>query len=180
MSHPNCSVEHCERPAGRRSGWCPLHYQRWYRTGDPLKVRPRGGGTRRKYFICIVEGCPNLPASRQMCDKHYTRWMRHGDPNKTLRAWRSDNPERADRRGHWQANRLLNPEHCELEPHGYCSPSVIVHHVNEDPTDNRPENLRVLCTRHHILHHRGDFDLDNPDHSRYYVTAKGTLRRRAA
>jgi hypothetical protein len=32
-----CSVEDCEREIQAR-GWCRLHYQRWYRRGDPLAV----------------------------------------------------------------------------------------------------------------------------------------------
>lgn len=30
-----CSIENCERPSYCR-GWCTLHYNRWYRTGDPM------------------------------------------------------------------------------------------------------------------------------------------------
>ena len=128
---------------------------------------------------CSAEGCDSTSATirRGLCPKHYERVRRHGSLE-AQRPWRTDNQERAERRGRWSARRQVAELSCELEPHGFCSPRVIVHHVNEDPTDNRPENLRVLCNRHHILHHKGDFDLDNPDHSGYYVTATGTLRRR--
>ena len=35
-----CKVNGCERPAHSR-GWCPTHYQRWRKYGDPLgNVRP--------------------------------------------------------------------------------------------------------------------------------------------
>lgn len=34
-----CKIEGCGKGAHRR-GWCPAHYSRWYRHGDPL-----GGGT---------------------------------------------------------------------------------------------------------------------------------------
>lgn len=56
----------------------------------------------------------------------------------------------------------------------------MVHHANGDPLDNSPSNLKVLCSRHHVLVHRGGFDLDNPDYSRYYVGKDGTLYRKAA
>lgn len=36
-----CEVENCPTKASSR-GYCNLHYQRWYRHGDPLVVRPRG------------------------------------------------------------------------------------------------------------------------------------------
>lgn len=34
---PRCSVEGCDRPRTNRE-WCKMHYQRWYRNGDPLWV----------------------------------------------------------------------------------------------------------------------------------------------
>lgn len=45
MNEATCSVEGCEADAFSR-GWCPKHYQRWKKHGDPLAVgasgRPRG------------------------------------------------------------------------------------------------------------------------------------------
>lgn len=40
MQDRTCSVAGCDRPA-RARGWCPLHWQRWSNTGDPLGLRPR-------------------------------------------------------------------------------------------------------------------------------------------
>lgn len=31
---------------------------------------------------------------------------------------------------------------------------LVVHHINEDPKDNRPENLISLCHRCHMIHHK--------------------------
>lgn len=33
---PVCKADGCGEEAGRRSGYCPEHYQRYWRTGDPL------------------------------------------------------------------------------------------------------------------------------------------------
>lgn len=119
-----------------------------------------------------------------MCYKHYTRWKRHGDPHFRLRRLGDLTPEAQIGASRRAANEMKGDQPCYLLSYGFCTSQarVYVHHVNENPLDNRPENLRPLCMRHHMLVHRGDFDLENPDHSRYYVTVRGTLRprRRAA
>lgn len=38
----NCSVNDCHRPSKSR-GWCTMHYHRWQRYRDPLRVHPKGG-----------------------------------------------------------------------------------------------------------------------------------------
>lgn len=40
MDERICSIEGCEKRHYTR-GWCNVHYQRWLRHGDPLKVLPR-------------------------------------------------------------------------------------------------------------------------------------------
>lgn len=35
-----CSIDGCDGPIAAR-GWCRKHYLRWYKTGNPMKVRPR-------------------------------------------------------------------------------------------------------------------------------------------
>lgn len=34
-----------------------------------------------------------------------------------------------------------------------CGKKADVHHENEDPTDNRKENLRAWCRSHHVAYH---------------------------
>ena len=34
MNEPMCSIEGCDRPRGKRRGWCDLHYYRWLRSGS--------------------------------------------------------------------------------------------------------------------------------------------------
>jgi DNA-binding CsgD family transcriptional regulator len=51
MASPRlCLIEGCGKPAKSR-GWCAMHFQRWYRTGDPL-VASRSPAT--SYFVDVV------------------------------------------------------------------------------------------------------------------------------
>lgn len=38
MAKRTCSIDGCDSPVIGR-GWCRRHYLRWYKTGDPLKLR---------------------------------------------------------------------------------------------------------------------------------------------
>ena len=37
----SCSVDGCTNGGEITRGWCPMHYRRWKRNGDPLKLKPR-------------------------------------------------------------------------------------------------------------------------------------------
>lgn len=80
QSTRSCSVSSCDRPM-RARGWCPLHYVRWLRQGDPMKLgrpgRPPGRYRRR----CQVTACSRLRYGRGLCAMHYRRWRRHGTPD---------------------------------------------------------------------------------------------------
>jgi hypothetical protein len=72
-----CSIEGCGKPA-RKRGWCPAHYFRWQKHGDPLL----GGPPRARPDSppCAVPGCLKAAQSRGWCNQHYKRWQAHGDP----------------------------------------------------------------------------------------------------
>ena len=73
-----CAVDGCDRPV-RARGWCNPHYLRWYKTGDPEKIRPaRWDGYVRPE--CSVDGCTILAHARGLCTIHFPRMRRHGDP----------------------------------------------------------------------------------------------------
>jgi 5-methylcytosine-specific restriction endonuclease McrA len=55
---------------------CTMHYQRWYKHGDPLYVRPLIVGVAP----CSIPGCEKVVAARGWCTAHWTRWKRHGSP----------------------------------------------------------------------------------------------------
>lgn len=116
MAKPKiCAVPDCGKPSYVR-GWCTVHYQRWKKTGDPLKGGwPRRAiceteGCERKVFArglcsthymngdfrpaCSIDGCSRKAAAKGLCSAHYKRFMRHGSPyvvmrqaNGTYRKW---------------------------------------------------------------------------------------------
>lgn len=66
----------------------------------------------------------------------------------------------ADVRGYAYEHRLVAEEVIGRR----LRPGEIVHHVNGDATDNRPENIRVMASRkHHAAKHRKRSDLRGPD-----------------
>lgn len=77
MSERTCSVENCERPHQGR-GYCNMHYQRWFKHGDPTVLRPKSG--IRKWTGCLVSGCESEHEARGYCKFHYGRLKRRGDP----------------------------------------------------------------------------------------------------
>lgn len=78
MEKPLCKIEDCPNPSLNR-GWCRAHYLRWYKTGDPLKIRPgKWDGYVRP--TCKADGCEVLAHGRGYCISHLKRLDRHGDP----------------------------------------------------------------------------------------------------
>lgn len=83
---------------------------------------------------------------------------------------------RGERSGKWKGGRIINrgyvllrmPDHHLADPKGYVAEHRLVaeqtfgrplttmdhvHHINGDPTDNRPENLRVVTRSEHSMIH---------------------------
>lgn len=74
---PECSIPNCSRyPTSR--GWCPMHYQRWQRYGDPLYRKLQR--PERLPSPCNVEDCTRDAKARGWCMRHWKRWKATGDP----------------------------------------------------------------------------------------------------
>lgn len=54
----NCSIAGCDRPA-RSRGWCPMHYSRWQRNGDPEVGRGLRGSPEKRFWAKVqkTDGC---------------------------------------------------------------------------------------------------------------------------
>lgn len=83
MAERTCKVTGCDRDAsgkgGGGRGWCPTHYMRWRRHGDP----ERGGEVIRQHVAgapCSITRCTKSTVARGYCENHYRRWRRYGEP----------------------------------------------------------------------------------------------------
>lgn len=74
MANATCSIEGCSKRVHTR-GWCPMHYQRWRKNGDPLiatLIPPRPAR------LCEVEGCERIHHAGGFCSHHYIRFQATG------------------------------------------------------------------------------------------------------
>lgn len=94
-----CSIEDCGGSTFGR-GWCSLHYARWRRWGDPLKVGKVGGWGVTRFspeHKCLIDGCKAQKKpwykkwSGYLCRRHYQFWRQHGGVGETLPRTRTGN-----------------------------------------------------------------------------------------
>lgn len=112
MAERTCSIEGCDSPTKAR-GWCRAHYLRWYKTGDPLMIRPaRWDGYERP--SCSVNDCEQLAHARGLCAVHFPRYRRHGDPL----AGRRPNVIGTEDERFWAKLERLGPSDCWLWQYG--------------------------------------------------------------
>jgi hypothetical protein len=132
-----CSVEDCGLRVMAR-GWCRKHYERWSRTGDPLKVRKPG---RTPVGVCSIEGCGREYEGNGYCHPHNWRFKRYGDPQaaKPVRAWRN------------QQGCLV--ENCEgrYYARGWCGRHYQAWRIYGDPTK------QVYASPGQALHYRSGY-----------------------
>ena len=74
-----CSVEGCERGSKHR-GYCPMHYRRMLKDGDPGEPEPRKV-KRAHGELCGVDGCGALQVGGGLCSSHRYRLDTDGDVN---------------------------------------------------------------------------------------------------
>jgi hypothetical protein len=128
-----CRYEGCGKPAGTGRGWCPMHYTRVGKTGDPGPVEP---SRRYRYDdgeTCEYEGCTDEVYAREWCVKHYGRWLKNGDPGDAGRGGR--------------VRRYDDGQPCEIRgcPAAvYCRGWCVAHYGRWRKYDD-PTTLRARC-----------------------------------
>lgn len=169
MKH--CSIPRCSKPSKAR-GWCNNHYQLWRKWGNPTETRPRVFEAK----FCYVAGCGRRHHAHGLCLAHHLRTKRSGllAPERpigilptgsqftrwkggiTYREGRAlvhkpSHPKATKRHKYVKRAVIVIEEYLER----YLDPDEIVHHINQNPLDDRLENLQVLTRSQHTrLHHR--------------------------
>lgn len=109
---------------------------------------------------CSIAECGKPIKAHGLCDKHYMRVRRRGDAENAGRPRKGARTRRAGA-GYLEvvgdgARRLEHIAVAERAIGKRLPPGAIVHHVNENRSDNRPDNL-VICpstTYHKLIHMR--------------------------
>lgn len=87
MPNTTCSIDGCVKSVTAR-GWCPTHYRRWQRNGDPLELKRPPNGTLRAFMEDVISRDPtddcilwpfamngNYPGSIGKTKMQGHRWM---------------------------------------------------------------------------------------------------------
>lgn len=72
MNKNTCKVPGCGKPRYYSNGFCPMHYQRWRKTGDP------GPAETTRRATCSFRGCDRKHQSNGLCGSHASQLRRTG------------------------------------------------------------------------------------------------------
>lgn len=123
---PPCKIDGCEKPS-KTKGWCQTHYYRWYVHGDPTVVNHASG-----------ERSWNWNGGRVVDTKGYVRVKVNEDDDMFCMARKMGGTYYIDEHRLVMAREIGRP----LDSH------ETVHHINNNKSDNRIENLQLRSSAH--------------------------------
>lgn len=154
IQHNNTTVKLCQyeecRNSARTRGYCPKHYQRVLRHGDPGITYKYGHIAVRipDDERCDVIGCEDRFKVKGMCRKHYQRFYRHGDVDMVLKAGRH-----ADLKIH---HRLCSNQDCDNVQFrsGLCrNHYALIEMCAEPGCTNKHQYGKARCMLHEQVDH---------------------------
>ena len=152
-----CAVSDCGRNRDTRIGYCIMHYKRFMRNGSTNRVLAYPpAGTK-----CSTVHCNNSGALRKgRCNACRVRLYRHGSTDMTRASSGCGTTTKA-------GYRLVTVNGKRVYEHRVVMtkklgrkllPEEVVHHLDENPENNSPDNLRLFANQsEHMKHHGGTF-----------------------
>lgn len=144
-----------------------MHYARLRKHGDVTVVMPSGRAAATP-ALCVADGCDRIATypSEGLCQRHYFRMWRYGTTK--LTKWGNRKPKVVTPNGYVK---MYLPDHALADGSGYvyehryvvyaaygdslpdcemCGERLdwltcYVDHVDENPANNDPQNLRPVC-----------------------------------